>query len=90
MVKYKPKNYKCDNCGREQYTNKKCYGCEGSSFESIMPTPKKFYSIVCRRCEKRLGKTVEEPSIVLCLDCYYRKDKHREVTHDKRRSDKSN
>ena len=36
MVKYKPKNFKCDNCGQEQYTNASCYRCGGKTFEDLI------------------------------------------------------
>lgn len=32
MVKHKPKEYICTSCGKEQYTNSFCYGCEGNFF----------------------------------------------------------
>lgn len=36
MFTYKPKNYRCLNCDREQYTNIICYGCEGTYFEDLL------------------------------------------------------
>lgn len=39
-MKYKPKNYICNNCGKEQYTNNQCYGCESTSFSNIIPNTK--------------------------------------------------
>lgn len=34
-MKAVPKNFKCVNCGREQYTSEKCYGCNESQFNSL-------------------------------------------------------
>jgi len=36
MLKIKPKNFKCLDCGREQYTKDKCYSCNGKSFVSLI------------------------------------------------------
>lgn len=30
-----PKNYRCLDCGREQYTNEKCFDCGSESFERL-------------------------------------------------------
>jgi hypothetical protein len=35
LVKYVPKKYRCNDCGREQYTNDHCYGCKGNSFTGL-------------------------------------------------------
>jgi hypothetical protein len=35
MYKAVPKNYRCTNCGREQYSNEYCFGCKGRSFEML-------------------------------------------------------
>lgn len=35
MVKVKPHNYKCVKCEKNQYTNKKCYGCGGKEFVEL-------------------------------------------------------
>lgn len=35
MGKYKPKNFKCKSCGKEQYTNDHCFQCNSKSFEKL-------------------------------------------------------
>lgn len=34
-MKFVPKNYRCSNCGREQYTNDHCYGCGNNEFTKL-------------------------------------------------------
>lgn len=35
MLRAKPKKYRCNNCGREQYTDHFCYGCKVKDFTHI-------------------------------------------------------
>ena len=35
MYKPKPKNYKCNDCGKEQYTKDKCFKCGSHSFIAL-------------------------------------------------------
>jgi len=74
MAKTVPKKHRCIDCSKEQYTNKHCYGCGGESFERIPQERRMFYSVVCSRCGKGIGRTDEVPSVAVCLDCYYQKD----------------
>jgi DNA-directed RNA polymerase subunit RPC12/RpoP len=34
-VKFKPKNYRCIKCEREQYTNERCFGCGRKVFVEL-------------------------------------------------------
>lgn len=45
MVKYLPKDFKCNDCGREQYTNTYCRGCNGKSFSPLVNKEKEMQDL---------------------------------------------
>lgn len=30
----------------------------------------KYYEVICEKCRRKIGESVEEPTYAVCLDCY--------------------
>jgi len=56
MGKYKPKNFRCTKCGKEQYTNQHCFRCNSKSFD-------KTEHLEEREIRERLHNTIEDMTL---------------------------
>jgi predicted RNase H-like nuclease (RuvC/YqgF family) len=66
MVRYVPKNYRCKNCGREQYSNEFCFGCHSKTEFEVLKTKETLLlcehgnTFSCLQCEVKYLKYVIE------------------------------